>query len=156
MNTTEIRFDLLRELHAFVMSLPKSQFDLSNVIALPNDYAAPEIQLVDQSLIGTENFRECGAIACVMGWASMMPKFREMGLDFNFRTGSLLLNGQGIWYDYAASELLGITRNEGSQLFSGLGESHYDEVDCGNDDVDQREVFDRRFLMFMREKGAQA
>lgn len=151
---TTIRFDLLRELHAFVMGLPKNQFDLGHVIALSDDY--PEIQSVDQSLVGTENFRECGAIACVMGWASVMPKFREMGLDFNFHTGSLLLNGQRVWYDDAASELFGITRSEGGDLFCTLGDSHYDEVCCSNDDVDQREVFDRRFLMFMREKDAQA
>lgn len=112
-----IRFDLLRNLYGFLMALPEAQFNLNSVV--------DEEGL--QTLIEAGRPKECGAVACAIGWASLMPEFRSMGLAWHPKVG-LKLNDRLIAYDTAANNLFGLPEYTSEPDHDGEHE-HYRERD---------------------------
>jgi hypothetical protein len=93
-----IRFDLLRKLHAFVMSIPEKQFNLDNIVE----------DIGDEKLLDAGAYKECGSIACGMGWAGLLPEFNQLGLVWDRTYGHLKLNGKPESYDEAAIKLFNL------------------------------------------------
>lgn len=72
--------------------------------------------------------RECGTVACALGWAGMMPCFRKLGLKtipennevtFPFNNEDKLEEGErtGFMELRAAREVFGLTESEADGLF---------------------------------------
>lgn len=127
-------FTHLRELHKIVMSLPKRAVDM--------DTTLKDHERVDFDKVKAGQFKECGAVACAMGWAALSPYFRERGFK-RTRKGDLKLHGQEIDFDDAACELFDMTTNDVYDVFGSVRD---------NDDrsADQRNLFDKRLKMFFK------
>lgn len=161
-----IRFDLLRTLHAFIMDMPEAQFNLNSVVDKEGD----------PKLLANGRYKECGAIACGMGWAGLLPAFQKEGLTWDKNLGTLRFDGKIESYDDAAVKLFNLppmkkfygpddddyntsTNGYADVLFSPAGDGHYDEelieamADNGTDMNYHRPLFDARMRKFFAEFG---
>jgi hypothetical protein len=156
-NTTDIRFDLLRTLHAFIIKLKDKQFDLNDVIS---NASRIDFSKVEQNLP-----LECGAIGCVMGWAALMPEFRKLGLSYDRENGLQLRGLADNWYDDIAVKLFNlpefIPTSEGRgetahALFAPAGDGGFDDLIIDQDEdftLNDKELFDERLKMFFAHFG---
>lgn len=150
-----IRFDLLREIHAFVNTLPPKQLYMNAVF---HNADSVNMEIIE----GGKDIHTCGAIACVMGWAALLPRFRAMGLGFE-NHGLRMHGGYAHYYD-AAKRIFNLKHSdEGAKIFGAIHDSPFDEeiLDAarGKDGEwltvrpSDTEVFNERLKRFFAENG---
>lgn len=91
---------------------------------------------------------QCGAVACAMGWAGLIPEFRAEGLVWKRKLAHLEVDGEHLTYDEAAAKFFELPSVVcGRTLFGVLG-SH--ENAAG---LDSAQAFSRRLDTFFVSHG---
>ena len=136
MQTIAIRFDLLRTLLAFVETVPEDQLNMNLILA-------------ESSLGAGRGTIDCGTVGCAIGWATTMPEFRALGLEW--KIGAIFLRGKRTTFDDAAARIFGLPFDgSASWLFSPI---RNDEYYVGGVAAGLKDVFRQRCSVFFAKHG---
>jgi len=158
-----IRFDLLRALHTFISKRSAKEVVLRNVYNM-RPYSEKSL-----AALGSTN---CGAIACGMGWAALLPEFNAVGLGYKSGAGLSDFTASrdpeyacddgsysSIDYDEAAVKFIGVSIKGARNLFGSVGMSDYDyplhecDEENGYQDITDQQFLLRRIEAFFSEHG---
>ena len=135
-----IRFDRLRSLHAFLNSLPSDQIHLNSVVRNASE--------VDMKKVKAGESADCGAIACAMGWAGLMPEFRAEGLVWKRKLTQLEVDGQHLTYDEAAVKFFELPSVKCAVSLFGVLSNHEEMAN-----LDSKQAFSIRLNTFFIAHG---
>ncbi len=134
-------FELIKDAYQILGGIPARQFNLLTLI---------------EKRTGK---RECGTIACGMGWLSIHPRFKKLlGAEIKQDSYDLQYTDicyEGIYsnsYTDAAQKTFGITTTDVMNLFSPRGGSSYDSRGLLST-ADDKTILLNRIISFLRSHG---
>lgn len=144
-----MNLELIKDAYAIIDGIPKENFDL-------NDWVYDHKSDTACSISG------CGTVACAGGWLSLHPKFRKLGLKYQWTRGQgrgnnyreMVYKGDNSGGAFGVlGKVFGLDYNEAETLFSGSGGSRYDYKirQKKGQGISHKELFKYRVKHFLKD-----